>query len=250
MDKKKIRGATKGFTFGMLLMIAGVWALGALWSLYFWHKGKIGEAAQFGDSFGGLNALLTGLGLVAIALSLFKQHVDSMEAEERRQEDKSESEAARLETTKRHNQGLEAQERIARIQGTSALLNYALQREKSVLHQRNLVRKLVAFDRALFEGVNMASEFLPTIAKAEGGREFIETLLECTGKIGGRTCLEVSDSIKKLASEQLPALRELANSNNASLKVVLEELGDLVVTLKGEEEKRMAVDSAPVPGAE
>lgn len=65
----------------------------------------IGQLGTFGDSFGILSSLFSGIGILGVAFTLYRQHQDGVEAEER------------------HNESVRAQERIALIQGISSLMD-------------------------------------------------------------------------------------------------------------------------------
>lgn len=65
----------------------------------------LARSAQTGDSFGAFNALIAGLGFAGVAFTLYRQHQDGMEAEER------------------HQAALDAQERIAKVNALTAIMS-------------------------------------------------------------------------------------------------------------------------------
>jgi len=122
---------------GLLCLVGGAWLS---WLLFIQNDLKLQSAALKGDAFGGLNTLFAGLAFAGAFLALFKQHQDTKEAERQRREDKAEEQTHREredeekrqerererqwqgEADVRPRESLAAQERIAVIQASTALL--------------------------------------------------------------------------------------------------------------------------------
>jgi hypothetical protein len=117
MDKKAKRIPIHLLFLGGLCFVGGVWFLWCSHLKAEWNadKGKMPLLGVFGDSFGSLNTLFSGLAFVGVLVALSKSHNDSLDAEERRREDKKGEEAARVDGELRHSQTIREQERLARL---------------------------------------------------------------------------------------------------------------------------------------
>jgi hypothetical protein len=119
-----------------------LWFVFAIMLAFFTADEPIARFGQVGDAFGSLNAIFGGAGFLGLLYTIYRQHLDTLEAEQRRRDDKKEEdaarteaerlrredkereEAARQEADRRHAEDLKAQERITRVQGFTTLLNF------------------------------------------------------------------------------------------------------------------------------
>lgn len=254
MDKK--RPSTKLLIVGGLLMVVGIWILYTLAVKCQWETGKIGETGQFGDSFGALNTLFAGLAFVGVIATLYKQHVDGMEADER------------------HDENIQAQSCITRVQGLTALMQAeeaALEASKRRLRFIHVLRRrfdicvsLVGKDEPsnqwneisnlvqdsllhLNSGENTNLEFQLEIARTSIQRKH-ETYLShySPEENKGR-----QEAFNQAVADARRVLDELVNSTRNIQQCQLMNLMDFKAAISREisslESKRKAEDSSPAP---
>jgi len=115
-----------------------LWFVFAVMLAFFTADEPIARFGQVGDAFGSLNAIFGGAGFLGLLYTIYRQHLDTLEGEQRRRDDKKEEEAARAEAERlrredkdredamrreensRHYEDLLTQERIAIQQQRSA----------------------------------------------------------------------------------------------------------------------------------
>jgi hypothetical protein len=137
---------------------------------------KIGDFGVFGDSFGVINSLFSGLAMLGVALTLYKQHKDGELADER------------------HDEGIAAQERITTLQGLSSLVDFEkdLYRETSnAMNQvKRIKRSYYRFIKAVDEGYRTYVQFRD---------EFEKTVLESALYIGPHETEEIIERSSEIA---------------------------------------------------
>jgi hypothetical protein len=104
---KKSGGWTVLFTaFLFVIVIWSYWFSATLdqWNASL-HSTQLERFGQIGDAFGSLNTLFSGLAIAGVVFTLYRQHADSQQAEER------------------HRNSLEMEERVAKINALTALLS-------------------------------------------------------------------------------------------------------------------------------
>ena len=165
------------------------WACGGVLP-HLWHSCWEG-AGQFGDSFGAINALFSGLALGGVIVAIWLQ---SRELELQREE---------------MSKGVEAQQDSARLIALAALLQSDASQEASALAQR--IAATEAVDRSVtesaYEGFRQrlaqASSFYETVREQRKRRETqVEQLLDKVGLSQG------SSNVKRREAEVIEALQK------------------------------------------
>ncbi|WP_166820510.1 hypothetical protein [Thalassoroseus pseudoceratinae] len=126
---------TWGKVLGCIIGVAVLWGVGWLPILYF---KSIGEAGTFGDLFGSVNALFSGLAFAFVILALFAQRYDLKQQKRELRLSLIESQRARIEYEKMSD----AQEDSSRWQFISAYLACINSQAESYIRQSEEERKL------------------------------------------------------------------------------------------------------------
>lgn len=87
------------------------------------RESKLAKLGQAGDSFGPFNTVFASLAFVTALLAFWRQHKDAEKAEKLRREDDKQRTEDKKDEDARHSKAIAAQERIARIQGYTSLIN-------------------------------------------------------------------------------------------------------------------------------
>jgi hypothetical protein len=200
-----------------LLFLGGLCLVGSLWGGWLFHMKKEWEAdpekipklGVFGDSFGSLNTLFAGLAFVGVIVTLYKQHADGMEADER------------------HDETLQAQERIAKLQALSTCFEFS---SKKVAECEAAIQSLKQlefyFEWLLSDRANSEDDFiaLATTHLSKKGPEFAKLASLHFGSLKGKATRDVYRTIQ----EGIPTLTrgrcELRDYHSATLERLYKEI--------------------------
>jgi hypothetical protein len=174
---------------------------------------KLEKLGQIGDSFGSLNALLSGIAVVGVVFTIYRQHLDGKEAEER------------------HEMQLGEQKRIARItvvealvsNSNSVLLRMWTRREKILTLQ---ALRLIALSKHEEEGGYFMSKALDC---GVDGRNLVKLAVEFIPTLGEESLWkDVMKAIKELCDNELAVTDAHIENAEGMLKDCLPELAELL----------------------
>lgn len=116
---KKKPAAIIGLAISGFLVVIITWYSFADFAHRYWKTSpsKIGEFGVFGDSFGVINSLFSGLAMLGVVITILMQHKDSEEAERLRIADARDAE-------EKHTADLQVQERIVKVHALSSIMDF------------------------------------------------------------------------------------------------------------------------------
>lgn len=197
-----------------LLIILGLWISWFVVALDAWgppatEADRLARLGQVGDSFGSLNTLLSGFAILGVSITLYKQHRDGLDADER------------------HDEALAEQSRIASITGLNTIIAQSLDAIREAKLKQGKINLIVAY-RTLMP-VARDLHFLPYVAKHYAdGRPYVYLLFEFIGPIGPKESAGVVETkIDELLTKSLPALEEGTAWHIDRLNEALAKLEDL-----------------------
>jgi hypothetical protein len=216
----------KGQEWGLAAKVAGfvflAWLLWLVGAVVFTASETEGRAGLLGDFFGGFSALFGSLGFVGVVFTLYRQHQDAEAAEERRREDKMEEEKRRAAELARHDESVEAQERIAIIHALGQQWeSNEVERKKNEREIERILGLIGYLKTILNNGARNNFEFVGEVTNHfSDGRDFVMLVIQSGLNIDeGDKCLDVQVKIAEYAADRFPKLidRLEVHSNISSL---------------------------------
>jgi hypothetical protein len=243
-NKKKPITVTRLFIYWGLL----VFTLWGGWCALV-QSGTLGQdwttRGQFGDSFGALNTLFAGLAFAGVVVSLYRQHQDAEKAEELRRADKKDAEKAELlaeerrrhdsdqrrrarnAEQERHQQGLDAQERITKLQALTACLQSEERDYEATLKEIHYLRDVHAFTLAMlsfWRGNNDQFVFHCNQRLGSDGAQLSRMIVSRFGNVEGMSVNEVLTMVETDTKKLLAKLETRSSRQNINIMTVHAEI--------------------------
>ncbi len=212
-DRRKSGGWVELF----VVVLIGL-AVGCAWWSYMEHaRGKWADSAgltklgQIGDTFGSLNTLFSGLAFIALAYTIRRQHLDGLASEDQ------------------HHKVLQAEERIAKINALTAVIDYSRGALERISERNEKASLLLGYQLTVLAGHGEAGFFIAEVTKShKDGCAFVREATSRIGPIDLRTTIgEVRTRLSSFIGPELSELVNLAHIHNHRLTAALAELEKL-----------------------